>query len=204
MSKSRILTETPSEWMDRVWRKNAPQIYKLCRSRSSDAESAKDLFQEVALRFCRFAPMLDRQRDLLPWFRSVVYNTHRDIHRRKLVATPISWLHDCCVAYAPWASKADQEIKERRRENFVRRGLDFLMRGLSSKERVTVEFSCIGGLPAREACVCCAVDKGTFFKRKSVAIRKMRANKDLYLSMLQNGNYSVDLNDLLTHASEIS
>ena len=47
MSKSRILTEEPPEWVEKVWRKNASQIYKLCKTQSSDDDSAKDLFQDV-------------------------------------------------------------------------------------------------------------------------------------------------------------
>ena len=72
MSKSRILTEEPPEWVEKVWRKNASQIYKLCQTQSSDDDGAKDLFQEVALRLCRSAKSLDLNKPIYPWLRTVV------------------------------------------------------------------------------------------------------------------------------------
>ena len=82
MSKSRILTEQSPNWVEKVWRKNASQIYKLCCARSKDTEHAKDLFQEVALRFCRSATVLDHDKPIFPWFMTVIRNTNRDLHRK--------------------------------------------------------------------------------------------------------------------------
>ncbi len=203
MSKSRILTDAPSSWVDRVWRKNSSQIYKLCRSRSRDAELAKDLFQEVALRFCRSAGVLDHDKSLIPWFRTVVRNTYMDMYRKRLPIEVSRQISDCCKLYAD--NKVARDVCEMRRAQFVRHQLDRLMVGLNVSEKLAIEYLNIGGIRAEEACRYCGVDKGTFFKRKASAFRKMRERKDIYLSMMKKMDSSTpNLDDLLTRASEFS
>lgn len=205
MEKSKILTDQPSDWVERKWREYASQIYKQCRYRSIDKESAMDLFQEVALRFCKSSGIIDQNKPLLPWFSAVIRNTHHDLHRRVLKTTPLSKLSDCRVAYHPGFSKERDEIVDFRRERFIRGRLDLFMQELSSAEKLAVEFSCIGGISAKEACVYCGVDKGTFSKRKCKAIKKMKAQKESYLAEVENnGSLNLNLDDLLMRASEFS
>lgn len=203
MSKSRVLTEKPHNWVEKVWRKNAPQIYKLCCARSMDTDQAKDLFQEVALRFCRSAESLDREKPIFPWFMTVIRNTHREIHRKNpLLQRQVPFM-ELFAHYS--ADKMTTEVQEGRRVMFVRRELDSLMENLSVHEKLAVEYSCIGGICAEEACVYCGIDKGTFFKRKATAFKKMREKGAYQLSLLKKEDSTCNnLEDLLTLASEFS
>lgn len=203
MSKSRILTEQPPNWVEKVWRKNAPQIYKLCCARSKDTEHAKDLFQEVALRFCRSASDLDKDKPIFPWFMTVIRNTHRDLHRKNHRMTRLMDVMEGDAKYS--TGKIEQEIRENRRFLFVRNQLDNLMDSLTAPEKMAVEFSCIGGIRAEDACIFCGTDKGTFFKRKANAFKKMREKRDIYLSLLKKSDStSPKLDELLARASEFS
>ena len=206
MSKSRILTEEPPKWVEKVWRKNAPQIYKLCQTQSSDDDSAKDLFQEVALRLCRSAGSLNLKKSLYPWLRTVVHNTYFDMNRRMLPVIPFSQLSESFVPYDA-STKKDiaQELFEQRKLRFVRRELDFLMQDLTAAEKTAVEYLCIGEIPSAEASLYCGVARGTFLGRKKNAMKKMRKKKDVYMSKFKNNETScLKLDDLLTRASEFS
>lgn len=206
MSKSRILTEEPPKWVEKVWRKNAPQIYKLCQTQSSDDDSAKDLFQEVALRLCRSAGSLNLKKSLYPWLRTVVHNTYFDMNRRMLPVIPFSQLSESFVPYDA-STKKDiaQELFEQRKLRFVRRELDFLMQDLTAAEKTAVEYLCIGEIPSAEASLYCGVARGTFLGRKKNAMKKMRKKKDVYMSKFKNNESScLKLDDLLTRASEFS
>lgn len=203
MSKSRILTEQSPNWVEKVWRKNASQIYKLCCARSKDTEHAKDLFQEVALRFCRSATVLDHDKPIFPWFMTVIRNTNRDLHRKTRRMVRLTEVMEAGAKYS--AGKIEQEICENRRFLFVRNQLDDLMKPLTVPERMAVEFSSIGGIRADEACLFCGTDKGTFFKRKASAFKKMREKRDIYLSLLKKSDSaSPKLDELLARASEFS
>ena len=206
MSKSRILTEKPPEWVEKVWRKNASQIYKLCQTQSSDDDCAKDLFQEVALRLCRSASSLDLSKPIYPWLRSVVHNTFFDMNRRMLPIIPLSQLSDANVPYDMNGKRnIALELQEQRKRLFVRQELDYLMKDLTAAERMAVEFHCIGEIRAAEACLYCGVNRGTFLSRKKVALKKMRKKKEVYMSKFKkNESSSLNLDDLLTRASEFS
>ena len=206
MLKSRILIEEHPELVEKVWRKNASQNYKLCQAQSSDDDSAKDLFQEVALRLCRSAGTLDLKKPIYPWLRTVVHNTFFDMNRRMLPVIPFSQLSDIYVPYDITANKdVMQELRERRKWLFVRRELDYLMEDLTAAERMAVEIHCIGEIRVADACLYCGVNRGTFLSRKKVALRKMRKKKDIYISKFKNNESScLKLDDLLTRASEFS
>ncbi len=203
MSKSRILTEQSPDWVEKVWRKNATQIYKLCCARSRDSEHAKDLFQEVALRFCRSVDILDRNKPIFPWFMTVIRNTHRDLYRKEGRLVRLTDVMEGEARYS--TGKIEQEMREMRRSRFMRNQLDSLMGPLSASEKMAVEFSCIGGIRADDACIFCGTDKGTFFKRKATAFKKMREKRDIYLSLLKKGDSpSPKLDELLMRAGEFS
>ena len=206
MAKSRILTEEPPKWVEKVWRKNASQIYKLCQFQSSDPDSAKDLFQEVALRLCRSACTLDLNKPMTPWFRAVVHNAFFDMNRRLPPVTPFSQLSDNFVAYDASGTEAiTDEVYEQRRGRVIRRELDRLMSGLSAAEKMAVEYTCIGEIRATEACRYCGVNRSTYQKRKTDAIKKMRKKKNVYVSKLKKDESSyMNLDDLLTRGSEFS
>ena len=79
------------------------------------------------------------------------------------------------------------------------------MKDLSAVEKLAIEFGCIGEIGAEEASLYCGVKKETFFKRKSIALSKMRKKKDIYVASLEKKESSrLNLDDLLTRASEFS
>lgn len=195
MSNQRIKTDKPSDWVGRIWRQNSTQIYKLCCLRSRNIEEAKDLFQEVALRFCKYAHSLDWQKPILPWFCTVIRNTYCDLNRRTLHMTPLSHLADNQIQYDLTAIKIANEVNENRRKEYARLELNKLMKCLNNSERMAIEFACIGEFRSNKACLFCGVSKGTFSKRKSAAIKKMKE---------QRGILEPNLYKRLTYASEIS
>jgi DNA-directed RNA polymerase specialized sigma24 family protein len=79
------------------------------------------------------------------------------------------------------------------------------MEDLTSAEKMAVEYSYIGEIRASEACLYCGVNRSTFQKRKTDAIKKMRRKKNGYMSKYKNNESScMNLDDLLTRASEFS
>lgn len=205
MSKSRILTEKTPKWVEKVWRKNASQIYKLCQFKSNDPDGAKDLFQEVALRLCRSAYTLDLKKPVDSWFRTVVRNAFSDMNRRVPPVVPFSCLSDNSATYDASGGVIDQEVLEKRRRRALRDELDFLMGCLSPVEKMAIEYSYIGEIPATQASLFCGVSRSTFLKRRSEAIKKMRRKKSEYMSKQKNNESScTNFDDWLTRASEFS
>lgn len=123
---------TPN-WKEKVWCENASQIYKLCSNKSRDNEVVKDLFQDVALRFCKSSPDLDTSKSVLPWFAKVVNNTFYECYRKYRKVTPISHLKfepknnivaESVTKYRPLFNSMVAEIEEERRERYIRKELD--------------------------------------------------------------------------------
>ena len=209
MSKSRILTDTPSNWVETVWRKNAPKIYKLCRARSSDSESAKDLFQEVALKFCYNAPRLDHDKPILPWFLLVLRNAAIDQRRQSIRSIPISKInqnksrekgfqYDLCEHVAGYSTGIFHE-------KILQHELNYLMSNLNRFERLAIEYSFIGGIGLTEAGRMFGLTKSSFYKKRCKALQKMVQKKDERAILLQNKDAPPFLlQDLLTQATEIS
>ena len=209
MSKSRILTDEPSNWVETVWRKNAPKIYKLCRARSRDLESAKDLFQEVALRFCYNAPHMDHDKPILPWFLLVLRNAAIDQRRQSVRSIPISrintyrsrekgYSYDLCEHVAGYSSGIFQE-------KALHHELNYLMSDLNRFEKLAIEYCFIGGVGLAEAGKMFGLTRSTFYKKRCTALKKMVQKKNERAILLQNKDAPpFVLQDLLTQATEIS
>lgn len=208
MSKTKKIQVESSEWVEREWRKNSSQIYKLCRLWSSDSESAKDLFQEVALRFCKASSSLDRERPMFPWFATVVRNSSRNQYRQSVKTVTESKMSrdpDKALNMENLAeSRALYHVSESG-EGIMRHELDYLMSELSSAEKMAVECTFIGGMPLCDVGRLLGVSKNAVGKRRARALSKMESKKkerDSLLKKIGASPYLVE--ELLTRHLKIS
>lgn len=209
MSKTKKLPVESSEWIDNEWRKNSSQIYKLCRLWSSDVESAKDLFQEVALRFCKSAAFLDRDRPMIPWFVTVARNSCRSHFRQSGKIVPESKLktnfHDDSINIENVAESRTLYCAAETNKFALKHELDFLMSDLSETERMAVECTFIDGMPLCDVGRLLGVSKNAVGKRRAKALRKMESKKNertMLLKKIGASPYLVD--ELITRHTKIS
>lgn len=209
MPKQGIFTEStnssiPSQdRVETIWKENAPQIYKLCSKWSKSSEAADDLFQEVALKFCRNVSSLDSSRSLYSWFAKVVRNTHYDEYRKhRDRVLPMSFLAETEEDYDVFPSSAGLFFHDEYRDGRIRRELDFLMSELEPYERLAVEFSHIGGVPLNSVCQIFGMSRSLLIEKRKIALEKMRKKKQERQLRLENMDAPpVVLEDLLTNAS---
>lgn len=200
MIKQGILTEL-NQKLECVWKKNATQIYKLCLLRSNSLESADDLFQDVALKFCRTAQSLNLNEPLTHWFSVVVKNAHYDRFRRRLHEMPFSWLADNQVSYDNFPLSTSIHFNDDSRAVRIDKELNFLMSELSNMEKTAVKLTYIEGLNIEEASSVQRVSKRVITKRRHSAILKMQKKREERDEMMKKNNVpAVVLEDLLTQA----
>ena len=101
MSYTGFLCNRPPDWVGAVWEKYSYRIYKLCLQKCGTKEEADDLFQEVALRFCKKAGELKYGSHLLPWFNTVLLHCHYSEYRKKVTnrEVPLSCLCEPKASY---------------------------------------------------------------------------------------------------------
>lgn len=201
----RIFSEKNNSWVEKIWRTNASQIYKLCQAWSSDQESAKDLFQEVALRFCKCKRFLNEEIPLRAWFGTVVRNAHYDMYRRTARIMPLSRLKEPMSTYDAFPEQAAVHYSDAHREFLASDELRYLMEELNPKERLVVELTFLGGISIEDAAKSLGVTRNIICKRRCAALSKMRVRKMLRDDGLKKRDApSVLLDDLLTRKIEIS
>jgi len=207
MPKTKKSQVESSEWIEKEWRENSSQIYKLCRLWSSDSESAKDLFQEVALRFCKSAASLDRERPMFPWFATVVRNSCRSQYRQSVRTVPESRIR-CGKNGFPVTVENLAESRvpyDAKPECVVKHELEYLMSDLSSSERQAVEYTFIGGMALCDVGRLLGVSKNAVGKRRAKALDKMVSKKKERAEMLEKIGASPYLaQDLLARRIKIS
>lgn len=177
MSKQKIFTEVNLK-IESVWRKFAPKIYKLCRDRSNSREAADDLFQEVALKFCKSAQSLDLNGPLYRWFSTVVCNAHYDRYRREYRELPLSKLAENQRSYDIYPTSASVHFQDESRSNRVSKELEFLMTPLNSLERKAVELNFIMEISIDEVCGMLGTPRYPLMKCRLEALDKMRKKKE--------------------------
>ena len=192
-----------------MWRDNASQIYKLCRVWSSDYESAMDLFQEVALKFCCFAPSFDRRKPTLPWLLAVVRNTAINQLRRSVRAVRIVKTEADVKSENDFVGNVADNVADYsvggHYERMLQHELDFLMSDLDRSERLAIEYSFIGGYCLTDAGKIFGMTKSAFCKKRSKAFCKMVQKKNERAVLLKKKDAPpFILSDLLTQATEIS
>lgn len=198
MIKQGILTEL-NQKLECVWKQNATQIYKLCSLRSNSSEAADDLFQDVALKFCRMAGSLNLNKPLASWFSVVVKNAFYDQYRRRAHEMPFSCLADNQVSYDNFPLNAAVHFNDDSRDSRIDEELDFLMSELSNMEKTSVKLTFIEGLNLMEASVAQRISKRMIIKRRRSAILKMQKKREQRDELMKKNNVpTFILEDLLT------
>lgn len=167
------------DWVDEIWKENAPKIYKLCLQKCECKEEADDLFQEVALRFCRNADTLDISTPLFPWLSTVMFRCRSDSFKRKML--PMSSL---CDVKAEYGCDIEDMIPDRNLDGeldslSIQKELSLLMLELTAYERMLVELSVIGGMTLEEISRILGISKGSVARRRQDAFEKMREKMKL-------------------------
>lgn len=200
MPEQGIFTEL-NQKLESVWKENATQIYKLCALRSDSPEAADDLFQDVALKFCKTASSLNLDEPMFHWFSVVVKNAHYDQYRRNVREMPFSCLADNQVSYDDFPLNASVHFTDDNRETRIEEELAFLMSELSNFEKKSVKLTYIEGLTLMEASVAQRVSKCVLIKRRRGAILKMQKKRDERDEMMKKNNVpTLILEDLLNQA----
>lgn len=198
MSNRRILTEE-NQKLENVWRAYSSKIYKLCNGWSESPESADDLFQEVALKFCKSARFLNLEGSLYQWFSTVIRNTHHDLHRRHVQETPMSHLSDSQAIYEVFPQSASVHYHDGEKMDRVQSELEFLMSDLTPAERKTVELTYIHGFTLLDVCEMHGLERSLLVKHRQSALLKMRQMKDdRDVFFKKNDAPALVLEDLLT------
>lgn len=206
MNISRIFSEClTTDRVEDVWHKNASQIYKQCRLRSNSKEAADDLFQEVALKFCKSVSTLDVNSSLYSWFSTVIRNTHYELHRKNAKFLPISQLCEGQCVYEVLAESSSVHYQDNYRQMLAKDELRFFMEELNPEESLVVELTFLGGLSLAEASKLFGHSKNTLSKIRCTAVAKMRNRKCQRDDQLKKRDAPlILLEDLLTRSAEIS
>lgn len=197
MDNQRIFTE-PNQKLESVWKENATQIYKLCSCKSNSPEAADDLFQEVALKFCKNADTLDLDEPMFHWFSVVVKNAHFDQFRRRFHETTFSNLSEKRVAYDAFPSSASVHFNDEIRQAQVEKSLNFLMSELSGIEKQSIELTYIDGLSLVKASEQQQVSRRVLANRRRRAFLKMQKKRADQDELIKKNDALAQILDVIT------
>ena len=173
-SKKSLCNRTPN-WVGTIWKKYSYRIYKLCRQKCATKDEADDLFQEVALRFCKNAGVLNNQVHLFAWLQTVLLHCHYNDYRKRhmIHEIPFSVLMEPKAVYdARWADayvKPDDDVGEAAMQEFA-----FLLEVLNPLEKMIVELSVVGGFSLRDLSELIGLSRGSLAQRRRAAFQKMQ------------------------------
>jgi len=199
MPKQGIFTDGPNDRIGNIWLKYAPKIYKQCSSQTKSEEAAKDLFQDVALKFCRNAKCLDLETPLEGWFRRVVRNTYCDQMRRIYVETPMSTLMDEAGEYSAVPNHAGVFFRENQRKQRVCDLVNLFMKELNPAERIVVEGTFIAGVTLSSMSRDFGMPRCILWKRRNAALVKLRNGRSSRLLDLENPDIPVSVLENPSH-----
>lgn len=176
MSHNRSFGKSLPNWVGSVWEKYSKRIYKLCRSKCTTKAEADDLFQEVALKFCQNANVLNNGTYLYPWLETVLLHCHYSEHRKHegVHVIPISALHDTSAPYDEHDLKLDLIPSDEISDEAVMNEFTVLLNELEPLERMIVELSVVGGFKVREISRLIGLSKSNIVVRRMEALKKMR------------------------------
>lgn len=176
MSHNRSFDKSLPNWVGSVWKKYSNRIYKLCRSKCATKDEADDLFQEVALKFCQNANVLNNGVYLYPWFETVLLHCHYSEHRKKdgIRVIPVSALRDTSATYDELNLKLDSIRENEISEEALQKEFAILLNELTPLERMIVELSVVGGFNIREMSRLIGLSKSNIVNRRMEAFKKMR------------------------------
>ena len=175
MSSTGFLCNRPPDWVGSVWKKYSYRIYKLCLQKCATKDEADDLFQEVALRFCKKAGSLNNQVHLFAWLQTVLLHCHyNDYRKRHMVQEiPFSILSEPKAVYEACGAdayvKPDDSLDETAMKEF-----SFLLEALNPLEKMIIELSVVGGLSLRDLSQLIGLSRASIGQRRQVALQKMQ------------------------------
>lgn len=179
MPKHGILTDRPNDWVGDLWVKHADKIYKQCVFRTHSEEAAKDLFQDVALKFCRKVHELNVRESLEGWFSVVVRSTFFDDTRKHQKETPVSMLRDVAAEYRTLPETASVHYTNDRREHCIQEAVEELLQTLTPAEKMVVEGTFIAGMSLSEMARDFGMSRCLLWRKRDDALRKMRESREL-------------------------
>ena len=176
MSHNRSFGKSLPDWVGSVWRKYSNRIYKLCRSKCATKDEADDLFQDVALKFCQNANVLNNGGHLYSWLETVLLHCHYSSHRKRggVHMISLSNLCDTMAVYDDADVKYDLVLDDEMNEDAIMNEFALLLNVLSPLERMIVELSVIGGFNVREMSRLIGLSKSNIVNRRAGAFKKMR------------------------------
>ena len=159
------------KWLEETWNTYSPQIYNLCRTRCGNKEDAKDIYQNVALRFCQSAQKIVYDESVFPWLMQVFRNCFYDHVRFRQKQSPFSMVADVVGDYM--ALPAERSIFYRpgnQRNDELKRALD----SLSRRDKELIDLTFQKGLTSEELSALYGVSVNTIVKRRHSAIKRTR------------------------------
>ena len=175
MSSTGFLCNRPPDWVGAVWKKYSYRIYKLCLQKCATRDEADDLFQEVALRFCKNAGELNNQTHLFAWLQTVLLHCHYNSHRKRHLVheIPFSSLMESKAVYN--ARGVDAYVKpDKGLGEMAVKEFSVLLEVLNPLEKMIMELWVVGGLSLRELSELIGLSKGSLAHRRQVALQKMQ------------------------------
>lgn len=176
MSYPGFLGNRPPNWVGSVWKKYSYRIYKLCLQKCATRDDADDLFQEVALRFCKNAGELNNHVHLFEWFQTVLLHCHYNDYRKRhhVHEIPFSSLAEPKSIYDACGADAYIKPEENLSMEAVLTEFSLLLEVLNPLEKMIVELSVVGELSIREMSQLIGLSRSSISHRREVAIQKMR------------------------------
>lgn len=158
-------------WLEETWDTYSPQIYNLCKTRCGNTDDAKDVLQNVALRFCQSAKKIRYGDSVFPWLLQVFRNCFYDHVRFRQKQSPFSMVADVVGDYM--ALPAERSIFYRpgnQRNDELKRALD----SLSRRDKELIDLTFQKGLTSEELSALYGVSVNTIVKRRHSAIKRTR------------------------------
>lgn len=159
-------------WLEETWDSYSTQIYNLCKAKCGNREDARDVFQNVALKFCQNAGNVKYRDSIYPWLYQVFRNCFYDYVRDRQKTYPFSRVSDVMGDYM--ALPAERSLFFRR-ENQKNDELNRVVESLSRRDRELIDLAFQKGLTSEELSVLYGVSVNTIVKRRHSAVKRAKA-----------------------------
>jgi len=153
------------------------QVFSMAANYVSNAEDAKDIYQEVFLRVYRALPRFEFRSEFSTWLFRITTNvclTHRARKRRHGYSPLGTGEGDDDEAPHGAVAKEEHQADERTLTNELGESIEQALAGLSGKERIVFTLRHYDGLKVREIAQMMQVTDGTVKKYLFTATRKVR------------------------------
>ena len=176
MSLTNSYCYRPPKWVGTAWKKYSYRIYKLCLQKCGTKDDADDLFQEVALRFCQKADVLNNSVYVLPWLRTVLLHCHYSCYRKRHQGKeiPVSCLCESRAGYDVHDEFKHMVHDDSIKFDSIMNEFSFLLESLNPLEKMIVELSVVGGLNIRDLSRLIGLSRCNIVNQRTEAYIKMR------------------------------